>query len=422
MSRELAAVEDRSHALMSEVKTHLTVSTHNFESQMKQLEGTMERKIGHMRNELAAETTAMGKSLERRQDTVTASTTDTCQKLDQAVRKQQKTLDDCLAQHGQDIQAQLSGTMAKLSAHVHSSTVDTKAYVEDAMRRVHATKASREEVSIGFDQLKETLETLRAETTRLAHTKADEEDFRREVERKADLKLLDLVRSDCGRHAEEVAKEAAGEVGAQLGVLRGDLKKLDLRVESDSESVSQALRAVSTTMETFDEAMVGVRHRVGTAEKGLAKLVDESRATQDRMDRNETLIERKADEQRTKDRIADVAVELARNHEIVSARCDQMDELVADHVTRIGKLETAFTSQSDQMGDLQGAVPAIKQAMDEVITLRAELEERPVARDICSLLDTKAGLEEVNRLAVEIARELDAKASRVVSSSSLSPP
>ncbi|CAG9464890.1 unnamed protein product [Pedinophyceae sp. YPF-701] len=307
--------------------------------------------------------------------------------------------------------AQLEAAQKSTAAAIAAARADIAADVTAQVTR----KADRALVENHVTELSQEIEGVRAQQAALARNKADAQATKVALAQLEDTKAaaaavaadIEAARAKCFRHAETCAREASEPLEESVAALQRGAKQVAERVAADGESTAQALRAVNATLDSLDGAVVGVRERVGSCEATLARQGAAATAFDDRLRTAEAALDRKAD-------VADVERQeaaLEKHAAALAGRCDRIGAATEDHAMRLDAAERAGADAVKRLAAVEGELPQVGRAVQEVEEIRVQLGERPTSREMCTLLDAKSDAEDVNRLAVEIARELDQKAS-----------
>ena len=191
--------------------------------------------------------------------------------------------------------------------------------------------------------------------------------------------LLEFEHQKLRAHRDEAAALRAElkRHGEEMGALRDEQRALAARARDDSDTAAAALRAFNAN---FDGALAEVRRQMAATEEAAASASGGAKggvdslwdALQDKADREEMrhFLEMKAD--------------------VV-----QVNEALA---------------QKANIAAVNSALERVESSKAAAAASRAELSDKANTRDVCALVDTKASVDDVNRVLSEVNAELEARA------------
>ena len=237
-------------------------------------------------------------------------------------------------------------------------------------------------------------------------------ELRDDVNRLVEGRLsLPAWESGVARLRAAAADDARERISATVGPLSASVDEVERaqtaaeeRRRRDGVEQARALAAVGVALERLGEDVSRVRQATSRLERDTAALLDARRDDTARLDRLEEALGRKAE-----------ASDVAARTTALAATADRHDQALSNEVRpALDALSVRHRDTTTAVGALRAEVARLAEAhaavAEEARRLRADVTARPTTRDVVTLADGKADLDETNEALAALSREVAQRA------------
>lgn len=280
-------------------------------------------------------------------------------------------------------------------------------------------KAGTADLALAREQQERALSALRADLAK----KAGADDVASRLKRKADREE-GATKAELAAVEEKLGAKAsledlkAGLAQAQRKDLEPKLKALQKECSALAEELRReigAVRDAKADRREVDDARAEMRDAAAAAGKDAR-----AEAAKARADAEDAVRAARDSTSRSEEQVTQALAQVEQLHgahegllDVLGRKADAAEladvRRILEQKAEVGQVNVALGHKASQVA-LNGAIERIDELRGSAVS-KSDLEGKVDVKDMCTLLDTKAGVDEVNTALSDVSRELDAKAS-----------